>query len=146
MTFARILVAVDETPQSDAALALAVQLAADQRAELTITTVLRHPGEWYAPPDVIIDPAIDARLEDDARSLLERAAQLARAKEIAVDTCLREGPVIDAIVSCIADHRADLIVLGTHARRGIARAVQGSVAEGVLRATAIPVLIAHAVG
>lgn len=146
MTFARILVAVDETPQSDAALALAVQLAADQRAELTITTVMRHPGEWYAPPDVIVDPAIDARLEEDARGLLERAAMSARDAGIAVDTCLREGPVVDAIVGCIADHHADLIVLGTHARRGIARAVQGSVAEAVLRATAIPVLIAHAVG
>ncbi|HEX3466327.1 MAG TPA: universal stress protein [Candidatus Elarobacter sp.] len=146
MTFARILVAVDETPQSDAALALAVQLAGDQHADLTITTVLRNPGEWYAPPDVIVDPAIDARLEEDARALLDRAAQSARERGIAtVDTCLREGPVIDAIVSCIADHHADLIVLGTHARRGIARAVQGSVAEGVLRATAIPVLIAHAV-
>jgi nucleotide-binding universal stress UspA family protein len=144
MTFARILVAVDETPQSDAALALAMQLAAEQHAELTITTVMRHPGEWYAPPDVIVDPAIDARLEEDARSLLDRAAESARASGLEVETCLQEGQVIDAIVRCIADHRADLIVLGTHARRGIARAVQGSVAEGVLRATAIPVLIAHA--
>jgi len=145
MTFARILVAVDETPQSEAALALAVQLARDQRAELTITTVMRHPGEWYAPPDVIVDPAIDARLEEDARMLLDRAAESARGAGLTVETCLQEGPVLDAIVGCIADHRADLIVLGTHARRGIARAVQGSVAESVLRATTIPVLIAHAV-
>jgi nucleotide-binding universal stress UspA family protein len=144
MTFARILVAVDATPQSDAALSLAVRLAADQHAELVITTVLGHRGEWYAPPDVIVDPAIDARFEQDARALLEHAAQTARDRGVQVETCLRDGPVIDAIVRCIADHQADLVVVGTHGRRGIARAVQGSIAEGVLRATSIPVLAAHA--
>jgi len=144
MTFARILVAVDETPQSDAALALAIRLAAEQHAALTIATVIGRPGELYAPPDVIVDPSIDARIEGDAAALLERAEQTARSAGIDVTTCLREGPIVDAVVACIAEHHADLIVVGTHGRRGIARALEGSIAEGVLRGTTIPVLISHA--
>ncbi len=144
MTFARILVAVDETSQSDAALALAVRLAAEQNAVLTIATVIRHPGEYYAPPDVVVDPSIDARFESDAEALLERAAQTARNAGVDVTTCLREGQIIDAVVACISEHEADLVVVGTHGRRGITRALEGSIAEGVLRGTTIPVLVAHA--
>jgi nucleotide-binding universal stress UspA family protein len=144
MTFARILVAVDETPQSEAALALAVRLAAEQHAVLTIATVIRQPGEFYAPPDVIVNPSIDARIEADATALLERTAQTARSAGVDVTTCLREGPIVDAVVACIAEHHADLVVVGTHGRRGITRALEGSIAEGVLRGTTIPVLVSHA--
>jgi nucleotide-binding universal stress UspA family protein len=144
MTFSNILVAIDETPQSDAALVLAVKLAADQHATLTIATVVGRPGEVYAPPDVVVDPSIDARIEADAAALLERAAQTARSAGVEAATCLHEGPVVLAIVSCIAEHRPDLVVVGTHGRRGIARALEGSIAEGVLRSTTIPVLVSHA--
>lgn len=144
MTFTNILVAIDETPQSDAALALAVKLAAEQRATLTIATVIGRPGEVYAPPDVVVDPSIDARIEADAAALLERGAQTARGAGVEVTTCLHEGPVVAAIVGCIAEHRPDLVVVGTHGRRGIARALEGSIAEGVLRATTVPVLVSHA--
>jgi nucleotide-binding universal stress UspA family protein len=144
MIFTRILVAVDETTQAEAALDLAVRLAAEQHARLTVMTAIRHRGEWYAPPDVIVDPAIDQRIEEDADALLARAAESARSSGVEVDTCLREGPIVDSIVQCIAEYHADLVVLGTHARSGLARAVQGSIAEGVLRATTIPVLVAHA--
>jgi nucleotide-binding universal stress UspA family protein len=144
MTFARILVAIDETLQSDAALALAVRLAAEQHAALTIATVIGRPGEYYAPPDVVVDPSIDARIDADAAALLERAAQIAREAGVEVTTCLRDGPIVDAVLACIAEHHADLVVVGTHGRRGITRALEGSIAEGVLRGTTIPVLVSHA--
>jgi nucleotide-binding universal stress UspA family protein len=144
MTFARILVAIDETLQSDAALALAVRLAAEQHAALTIATVIGRPGEYYAPPDVVVDPSIDARIDADAAALLDRAAQIAREAGVDVTTCLRDGPIVDAVLACIAEHHADLVVVGTHGRRGITRALEGSIAEGVLRGTTIPVLVSHA--
>jgi nucleotide-binding universal stress UspA family protein len=144
MTFARILVAVDASPQGAAALKLALQLAADQQAALTITTVVGRPGTYYAPPDVVVDPAINEEIARDADDLLGRSVGAARDAGVAATTCRHEGDVVGAILACIAEHRADLVVVGTHGRKGIARALQGSIAEGVLRATLIPVLVAHA--
>lgn len=144
MTFARILVALDATPQSAAALKLATRLAADQSASLTITTVVGRPGDIYAPPEVVVDPSTEERITRDAEALLDRAADDARKAGVSVSTCVREGNVIDSILACIADQQADLIVLGTHGRKGVARVLQGSVAEGVMRGTTIPVLVAHA--
>jgi nucleotide-binding universal stress UspA family protein len=143
MTFSRILVAVDGTPQSDAALALAARLAVDQGATLTIATVEPRPAERFAPPDMVVDPTIDERLDDAAHTLLRRAADTARALGANAQTCLREGPVVDAILQCVDEHRADLLVVGTHGRTGLARALQGSIAEGVLRHSHVPVLIAR---
>ena len=144
MSFARIVVAVDATPQGAAALALASQLAAEQGATLTIATVVGRPGTYYAPPDVVVDPALDERVAQDARELLERAAAMARGAGVTASTCMHEGDVVGAILACIGEHDADLVVVGTHGRSGIARVFQGSVAEGVLRSTTIPVLVAHA--
>lgn len=144
MTFARILVAVDPSPQGAAALALAARLAADQGAALTIATVVGRPGTYYAPPDVVVDPMIDEDVAHDADELLARAASVAREAGVEAAICRREGNVVDAILACITEHRADLVVVGTHGRSGIARVLQGSVAEGVLRGATIPVLVAHA--
>ena len=144
MTFSSILVAVDGSPQADAALDLAARLAADQHAALTIATVVGRPGERYAPPDVIVDATIDERIDEEANALLARSAEIAKSYGAQPKTCIRVGPVVEAILACIAESRADLVVVGTHGRSGLSRAILGSVSEGVLRESAIPVLIAHA--
>jgi nucleotide-binding universal stress UspA family protein len=144
MTFSRILVAVDETRQAQAALELAAGLAAEQQALLTLVTVIDRPAAISAPPDVIVDPTIDERIDAEAKALLASAEQIAAQHGAQVRTVLREGDVVDAILAAIDEHHADLVVLGTHGRTGLTRALEGSVAERVLRATTIPVLIAHA--
>ncbi len=143
MTFARILVAVDGSPQGRAALKLAMNLAADQAATLAIATVVNHRAEYFAPPDVVVDPTTDERIAHDAEALLARAAAAAEAVGVRATTCLREGEVVEALLRCINEQHADLVVLGTHGRKGVARALYGSVAEGVMRGARIPVLVAH---
>jgi nucleotide-binding universal stress UspA family protein len=144
MTFKSILVAVDGSPQADAALDLAARLAAEQHAALTIATVVGRPGERYAPPDVIVDPEIDERIDEEANALLARSGDVAKGYGAQAKTCVRVGSVVDAILACIAETGADLVVVGTHGRSGISRAILGSVSEGVLRESTVPVLIAHA--
>jgi nucleotide-binding universal stress UspA family protein len=144
MTFARILVAVDASPQGRAAFALAMRLAADQAATLAIATVVGHQAEFYAPPDVVVDPTTDERIARDAQTLLTRAAAAAHAAGVTATALMCEGDIVDALLACIAEQHADLIVLGTHGRKGVARALYGSIAEGVIRGTKIPVLVAHA--
>ncbi|MGR4064745.1 MAG: universal stress protein, partial [Vulcanimicrobiaceae bacterium] len=51
------------------------------------------------------------------------------------------GDPSDAIAACVADVGADLIVIGSHGRSGLPRLFLGSVAEGVLRKSPVPVLV-----
>jgi nucleotide-binding universal stress UspA family protein len=144
MTFSRILVAIDETRQAQAALELAAGLAAEQQAVLTLLTVTDRVVALSAPPDVIVDPTLGDQLDDEAQALLAAAEQTAQQHGAQVRTIVREGNVVDAILAAIDEDHADLVVLGTHGRTGITRVLEGSIAEAVLRATTIPVLIAHA--
>jgi nucleotide-binding universal stress UspA family protein len=144
MTFSRILVAIDETRQAQAALELAAGLAAEQQATLTLLTVVDRVVTICAPPDVIVDPALEEQLDEEARALLAAAEKTAREHGAQVRSVVREGNAVDGILAAIDEEHADLVVLGTHGRSGITRVLEGSIAEAVLRATTIPVLIAHA--
>jgi len=143
MIFARILVAIDSSEQSDSALRLAARLAADQGAQLTIATVVGWSAERYAPPDVIVDPTIDEHVSHDAEEFLRSSADTAKSLGANATVCLHQGPVVEEILACIEEHRADLLVLGTHARSGLSRVVEGSIAEALLRASHTPVLVAR---
>ena len=56
---------------------------------------------------------------------------------------LRQGNVYDAILDVAKDEKCDLIIIGTHGRRGLAHAFLGSVAEKVVRLSTVPVLTVH---
>ena len=64
----------------------------------------------------------------------------------AIELCVREGPVAEAIVRVAAEEKVDVIAMATHGRSGIRRAVYGSVAEQVLRSSATPVLLVRVAG
>ena len=78
-----------------------------------------------------------------ARGLVEQA----NAQGVTAETSLhdlRGGRVADAIVEEARQSRCDLIVIGTHGRRGVARAMLGSDAENVVRSSPVPVLLVRA--
>ncbi|MGO9838639.1 MAG: universal stress protein [Polyangiaceae bacterium] len=70
---------------------------------------------------------------------------VARAKRpgVAIDSTLRQGPVWSEILAAAKSPKADLIVIGTHGRRGLSRALLGSVAERIVRTAPCPVLTVH---
>ena len=79
--------------------------------------------------------------------MLQRARTLASDSGIAVDTVLFDGlggRLCDRVAEQAKDWRADLIVLGTHGRRGVSRVLLGSDAEQVLRTAPVPVLLVRA--
>jgi nucleotide-binding universal stress UspA family protein len=143
--FRHLLVPVDGSDCSIAAIRYALRLAA-KTTHVTFANVI-HLG---AALDSAVTPAggdptiiLDA-LEAERHHVYAAASALARIAGVEAETIDLSGPIVDAIVDLPARIGADAIVMGTHGRHGLARAVLGSVANGVLRRTALPVFVVHA--
>ena len=144
--FKRILVAVDGSPASNAGLRSAVELAADQRATLLLlhvvddsTLTAGFEGGFTIPN--YIDTFYDA-LRSSGRKVLAKAEAAAKAAGVERKLVLveaRAATVAHVVVGQAKSLKADLIVLGTHGRRGLARFLLGSVAERVLGRAPCPV-------
>lgn len=150
--FKRVLVAVDGSPTSRRALKLAVDLAAHHRAKLFALHVIDEraiglglSASGYVAP-AYVEGLIDA-LRKAGRKLLAAAQRSARAAGQPIQGLLIES-LGEGVAHTILDEahkvRADLIVLGTHGRRGVARIVMGSDAETVVREARVPVLLVRA--
>ena len=140
-----IIVAVDDSEAAKRAVEAALGVA---RAGDTLAFVHALDTMSVCLPvaeGALIDPTpmLDALLED-ANALCGRAVAQARARGITAHTHVIDGPPAESIRRFAADSHARLIVMGTHARTGMARVMNGSVAESVLRLSDVPVLIVHA--
>jgi len=136
-----ILVGVDFGDASARALAIAGIVAAGFDARIRAL----YAERFEPPPYFTIDQI--ARLEDDRQAAHAAAAahltQFAReASSHAVDSIVVDAPAVEALLDASA--AADLIVLGTHGRRGPGRWWLGSVAERVVQASTVPVLVTRA--
>jgi nucleotide-binding universal stress UspA family protein len=145
--YRRILVPLDGSAASLRGLKEAIRLARDDRARLRLLHVLDE-----TPMLGMLEEGVDLRpfLEDlrkRGRALLERAHRQAKKSRIAADATMAEsagGPAADAILREAKRWRADVIVMGTHGRRGLRHLVLGSEAERVVRLSAVPVLLVRA--
>ena len=150
--FKQILVAVDGSPTGNRGLKAAVELASSHAASLTVIHVVddmqsvSYIGDMgYVPADYVNKLLDDLRTS--GRKVLTKAEAVARAAEVDVKSLLVEskgGTIADAILAQARKLRADTIVLGTHGRRGLRRALMGSDAEAVLRDSRVPVLLVRA--
>jgi nucleotide-binding universal stress UspA family protein len=129
-----ILLSTDFSDPAEAAFHLAYSLARDRQARLIVLHVIPPPlchGEVLArmPPDSYYQ---------QMKEWLYRLQEPGGTVEI--DYRLKEGDPCAVIVQTAVDVDCDLIVMGTHGRTGLSRAVLGSVAEQVLRRSPCPVL------
>jgi nucleotide-binding universal stress UspA family protein len=144
--YRRILVAVDGSAAASAGLREALRLAKREGAELCILHVVNESVPYTplagAPPINLI-----ALLLGSGRALLKKAQSQARKHGVEATTILVETTQRDAAGTIVAQarkRRVDLIVLGTHGRRGMLRLVLGSDAEQVVRTAPVPVLLVRA--
>jgi universal stress protein A len=141
--FKRILHPSDFSRASAGALAKAVQLAKDNRAELVVLHVLTLPLPMMAG-DGYVSPTVYEQLETSSRTWAKRQLDklVASAKKAGVRArgVLVEGTPYDRIARVARSSRADLIVIGTHGRTGLAKLFLGSVATRVLSTAHCPVL------
>ena len=142
--FARILHATDFSTASRPALAKAIALARQNRAPLTIVHALPPPiipvgGEIaYVPPGTY--EAIDQSARQYARKQLAALTARARKAGVRATALLLDGTPHDQIARAARRARADVVVIGTHGRTGLAKVLMGSVAERVVRFAPCPVL------
>jgi nucleotide-binding universal stress UspA family protein len=135
--FKKLLVPLDRSPLAEQALGQAAAIARAAHAEMEV--VLVHQPFPY---DSLRDISGDAEVLDQDRQYLESiAAELTSGSNVSVTQIVLRGEAIEMIVQRVADVAADLIVMTSHGRTGIAHAWFGSVAEGVLRQSTVPVLI-----
>jgi nucleotide-binding universal stress UspA family protein len=102
---------------------------------------------YYAMEGAGLFMDVHKRLREESRRILERARTVAARRRLEPTMVMREtagGSVARAIVQEARKQRADLIILGTHGRRGVRRLVMGSDAEEVVRGAPVPVLLVRA--
>ena len=142
--YQRILVPVDGSHTSTLGLQEAIRIAIDQRARLKLISVI--DGLIIAQNFeglIIADDMIDA-LRESGKKAINNALALVKKHDLKAEATTLEtmgDRVAEVIVREAKKWKADLIVMGTHGRRGFNRLVLGSDAEGVLRHSPVPVLM-----
>ena len=142
--FRKILVATDFGDASDRALEVAVDLAQKLDARLVLTHSYEIPSYSYPGSPLIPMVDITQSIAKAAEAGLAASLQVARAKVPGATSVLRSGTPWREILEVAKDEACDLLVVGTHGRRGLSHALIGSVAEKLVRVSSIPVLSVHA--
>lgn len=135
-----ILVPIDFGASAAEAVDFATELATKFDAELTLVHVYEFP--LYAYASGIYFPTED--LHAAAKKATQEAVVRVRTRCPRTQGVIAEGVPWEQILSVATEKNVDLIVMGTHGRRGVARALLGSVAERVVRMAPMPVLTVHA--
>jgi nucleotide-binding universal stress UspA family protein len=133
-----ILCATDFGPSSKGAVHVALAMAKAVGGAVTLVHVYDAPV-YAGPPFMPLNDA-GPEVEKAAQGALDTAVSEAKAQVEGVRGVLRRGRPWEEVIALAVDLRADLLVLGTHGRRGLPRAILGSVAERVVRLSPIPVL------
>jgi len=143
--YQRILVPVDGSPTSKAGLAEAIKLAKLIGARLRLLHVVDEmPYVMSIQGQAAISADVFSLLKEAGKKVLERARTQVEQQDIPVDTVLLEilsGRLCDKVAEQAREWSAELIVLGTHGRRGVGRMFLGSDAEQIVRTATVPVLL-----
>lgn len=146
--YQRILVPVDGSDTSRKGLAEAVKLASVTGGQLRLLHVV---DELAAAMGMSYDGGMSANvfelLRQGGEQVLAEGVALAQAQHVVVDTLLIEGfagRLSDHVAEQAGLWGAELVVLGSHGRRGVGRMVMGSDAEQIIRSSPVPVLVVRA--
>ncbi|WP_437526009.1 universal stress protein [Sorangium sp. So ce726] len=137
-----LLLAHDFNATSEIALDKAIELARKLSAKIVVAHVYSVPVYSFPEGSSLIPSAEDAaRIADAAQRSLDQVLERRRAAPgVEISGVLRAGVPDEEICRLADEIGADMIVIGTHARGAVARALLGSVAQRVVRSAKIPVL------
>jgi nucleotide-binding universal stress UspA family protein len=139
-----LLVAVDISGCAEEVVGHAALLATRLGTEVVLLHVTGTPV-GVEPADVVCPDGTCAEagslLDDEAEGRLRELADLFRNVGVSTRIEVRHGAPVEAILQCAIHCRAFMVVLGTHGRTGLRRALMGSVAEEVIRHSTVPVVV-----
>lgn len=136
-----ILVGTDFGPQSRNALDWTIELARRLGSRIVVAHAFDLPIYGFPDSSLLVDAKTAARLSDEAQKALDNEVDRARNRDVIIEGKLVQGDPRETIPSLATSLNAGLVVVGSHGRRGLARALLGSVAEGMLRVSNVPVLV-----
>ena len=136
----KIVVATDFSEPATAAADMALELGKQYRVPLVLIHVFGTASPKYEGVDLTFTSDFFRSVEGAARAALHREAARLSGQGVTVSIVLNSGVAWERILDTAKMVDAGLIVMGTHGRRGVPRAVLGSVAERVVRLSRIPVL------
>lgn len=142
--YKRILVPVDGSPTSRRGMEEAVNLAKTLGAAVRLVHIVDETPLTLNPETASATGSLMEQFAANGRQVLAEAEAAAKAAGIPVSTSMHEniaGRVADRVLEEAASWPADLVVMGTHGRRGLSHAVLGSDAEAVVRSATVPVLL-----
>lgn len=143
--YQRILVPVDGSECAARGLSEAIALARLTSARIRLVHVVDEPLVAISA-DMAAGAAADlvGTVREAARRVLADATETVKAAGIPVDDVLLDsfdGRLCDLVIAAVESWSADLVVIGTHGRRGVGRLLLGSDAEQILRLSRVPVLL-----
>jgi nucleotide-binding universal stress UspA family protein len=144
--YTRILVATDGSALSKKAVTSAIQLAATCGAELVALKVVPRYPQAYFEGSIPLSAEEISRVEtqwtESAQALLAQVEKSAKSKGVVTKAITVKSDVVsEAIISAAKKHKADVIVMASHGRKGIKRLLLGSETQQVLTHSHIPVLV-----
>ncbi|RUR05882.1 universal stress protein [Legionella sp. km772] len=148
MLYKKIMVAVDGSEVSQQALQHAMKLAENQKAKLVLLHIVEETFGFRGGVGFDYDYLI-SRYRDEGLEILKQAAGLVKAnsalkcKTLLVELNPFQGRIAEVIIDKVKELSIDLIILGTHGRRGFNHWLLGSVAEDLMRIAITPVLLTH---
>jgi nucleotide-binding universal stress UspA family protein len=136
--FKNILYSTDFSQASQAALPYALAVAEHYGAKIYVVHAISPELYAYLPPEsvnVVVDAA-----EASANESMRKLTGSGVFADIPHSAIVKDGEIWDVMNALVSEHNIDLIVVGTHGRRGLSKLVMGSVAEEVFRLATCPVL------
>jgi len=136
-----VLVPLDGSPQAWAALEYALDEHPD--ASVTLLSVINPMDAGYSAETALPSAAEEwyESAKDAAEDRFDEAAELAAERGVPIETVLDVGRPSATIVEYADEHDVDVIVMGSHGRKGVSRILLGSVAEAVVRRSPVPVTV-----
>ncbi len=142
--YGKILVPVDGSETSTLGVDEAIKIAKAQGSQLRLVHIVNEFILDYTYSAGLYATNLIESLVKAGKTVLDAAETIAQREGVRAERVLLEsigGPAADLILAQAQEWHADLIVMGTHGRRGLARMAMGSDAEQVVRAANVPVLL-----
>lgn len=146
MIYKNIMLAIDGSDISNSAVEEALKITKGQNVNLRIIHVVDETLGYYGGASFDYLSYITVCREEGQKILADTKKTIASQSSIKVETALVElkplqGRVAEVIVKAAKEWPADLLIVGTHGRRGFSRLFLGSEAENIIRIATMPVLL-----